>query len=308
MSEQTLQSGSDPNAAAAAAAALLSSSDDGDNDGGQETQQEEQRRQAAIKQGWKEKEHYDGDPEEWVDHNIFLDRATQINPILRAKNQRLESALTRLEQKVAQQEQTIEGWKRNTVADTKRTLEADLIRLRADRASAINNGEGDAVNDLDDKIYDTRRKLENIGDGATNVPNPENTASPELREAAAAFVNRYNDWYGKDKYKTAIAHVTATEVAETSPHLLNKPEFFDEVAKRVNERLGLRDARGSITDSGSGGGNGRSFTSGGKNYNNLPAEAKAACDKQVGQGLWKDKAEFVKYYYEDEERDKERGR
>jgi uncharacterized coiled-coil protein SlyX len=310
MAEQALTSGVDPTAAAAAAAALAASSDDGET--GEDQQQDDARRQAAIKQGWKEKEHYDGDPEEWVDHSTFLDRAQQINPILRAKNARLEQALERLERKVSQQEQTIDGWKRNTVADTKRNLEADLIRLRTERSTAISDADGDKVNELDDKIYDARRKLETLGttegEGIT-TPNT-NDASPELREAAAAFVQQYKDWYGTDKYRTGVAHITAAEVAEDSPHLLNKPAFFTEVARRVNERLGLRDMRGSIVDGGGGGGNGsgRPLGGAGKSYNSLPADAKETCDKQVSQGLWKDRAEFAKYYFEDEERDKERGR
>ena len=96
---------------------------------------------------------------------------------------------------------------------------------------------------------------------------------------------------------TDVSNGLGATVRKQFPHLSGRA-FLDKLDERIAEyfptKTALKKARGSAVDST---GNVRAGGSTGKkSYDNLPAEAKAACDKFIKQGLFKTKQEYVDNY------------
>ena len=114
--------------------------------------------------------------------------------------------------------------------------------------------------------------------------------TPEFREWKEAN----SDWLEKDKAKTAYAASMAAYVRATTS--LEGREFFAKVSELTEEKFGRKEPVDRTGAPVTRGGN-----SGARTYANLPAEAKAACDRQgtklVGSGrAYKTDAEWRAAY------------
>jgi hypothetical protein len=220
----------------------------------------------ATEQGWKPEEDYTG--ENWADAQTFVERGEKIAGILKSKNDRLENRIARLES--ANKE--FGEYKDGQLARSEARNKDLLAELKIQRAQAITDGDGAAFDKAD-------REIESVRDNMGSPPTNGNQPNPLLD---AWLIN--NDWYNKDPMLRAIADGVEGQVASEG---YNGPAYFAEVTRRVKEMapdsFGNK-KRAGPPDVEAGGGLDTKSDSDAHVYENLPPEAKAACDRFIASG------------------------
>lgn len=86
-----------------------------------------------------------------------------------------------------------------------------------------------------------------------------------------------NSWFGESPLKTAVAQMVAAQLRRKGDMSVGRT-FLDKVTAATEKELGSMGARptGSKVEASRGGGTGGKGNS--KTYNDMPADAKAACD------------------------------
>lgn len=253
----------------------------------------------ARRMGWVEKEAYRGPADNWRDAASFVQRGKEILPIVQATNKKLESAVEALRADLAA---ALAGNKelRDSIGALneyhEENLKEQVARVKAGLLDQIKqakkDGDVDREVELGEELQELREKEKKVST-AEKKPEAKPDPKPAAKPTDPAFdewrAKPENAWFGTDKRKTGMALVLGKEVAEEMPHLLNAdssatPAFYLEVAKRVEEVFAPRQPKtdkvnGSRPGGGKPGG-------GGKTFEDLPDDAKAACarfaDRVVG--------------------------
>jgi len=105
-----------------------------------------------------------------------------------------------------------------------------------------------------------------------------------------------NDWYLADPKMNRVADAIAAELSQSNPNLYGKA-FFDKLDEELQEVLPEKYKKKQRTSPVEGNTSGASRPRGGnkQSYENLPADAKAACDKFVNQGFMTREAYVAEY-------------
>jgi len=252
--------------------------------------------------GWVPKEEFRGSDEDWVDADTFVKRGKEINPILRKNNETLLKKLDEKSKEIDSIKESVEEFKKFQKEAFERKqaqYEVEIAELKSQKKTAIAEGNGDLVVDIDDRIDAIKEEQREAKQEAkqpetkptttTDIPN-----DPELQ----SWVER-NPWFGQDgnQEMTDMTNGLGASIRRQFPNLVGRA-FLDKLDERIAEyfpaKVGGNKARGSAVDST---GNVRGGATGGKKtYDSLPADAKAACDKFVKQGLFKSRQEYVDLY------------
>ena len=259
----------------------------------------------AAAMGWTDREHWKGDPEKWVDADTYLEHGEKVMPILKANNQRLISDITGLRS----ENQTLKTQMADMQENMKVLLEANksIEKARAEETRAdLRRAIEDARKENDtDRVVELSRQLDGIKD-PESTPTKKATPTPNPMDDPAfqRFITKHADWLN-DPLKVSVATGIGQTIRMDSnnAHLLGDA-FYDEVERRMNEFFREPTKPGKV-EGGSGNAN-RNF--GGKTYNDLPPDAKAACDRyakrlKFGEGQafknedeWR--ANYVKKFFE----------
>lgn len=259
----------------------------------------------ARERGWVPKEEFRGDQSKWVDAPQYL----QINGHLRNDRDRVRADLDQ----VKQQNSTLQAQLRaqqaaldalqETVVETKTTdLKADEADLTTQIKAARSSGDFDLEESLRDKRDKVRREAEKLSvdkpvDRVNTGGGEDKTQTPEFRQFLAD-----NPWFESDRVMAAASVAILAELnASGQTKDLTPSQRYALAAQKTKERFGMETKQvsrmeGSRGGADSGGGDGT-----GKSYQDLPAEAKAACDRAsarvVGQGKkFKTEADWRKSY------------
>jgi hypothetical protein len=135
----------------------------------------------AREKGWRPKEEYEGDPEAWVAAEEFVKRQPLFDKI------KVQS------KKLKELEKTVEALAKHYQTNVAQAKERAIMDLRTERREAIEIGEVNRVEELDQKIAHVQKMSEQV------VP-PKGLA-PELTE----FLEAQKDWFNKDDDMTAFA-------------------------------------------------------------------------------------------------------
>jgi hypothetical protein len=234
--------------------------------------------------GWVPEEDFKGNPDEWRDAETFVKRGKEINGFLRKDLEKIQSKLAAEKAahaaELAEVRATIAEFQKYHNETEARAYTRAIADLKAQKAAAIERGEGALVVDLDEQI-DTIKEAQN----APKEKKEEKQVPSGPAPAFTAWVKE-NLWYKTDAELYALANVIADEVGVENPDLKDA-EFLEEITKRVKEAQPEKftnPARKNANVSSSSDGRSPS-TKTKKSYNDLPAEAKAACDKFVKQKL-----------------------
>lgn len=280
----------------------------------------------AKEMGWSPKEEWRGNPEQWIDADAFVERGETLMPLLKANNRKLTSELqaTRAQLSEAQRiiaanTEAIEELKKFNTSSLRQQATAQKKELAKAIAEARRENNVEEELELTERLNETTRVLKETEDqpvvkkpkvtgqppSGSEEPNP--AEHPEFK----AFVEE-NPWFNRDRRKTSLALGIAEELrADPKWKNVYGKAFFDEVVRELNETLGngqqppVSRVEGGAGNGTGAGGNGATR---GKGYSSLPADAKAACDKQasrlVGEGRayktideWR-KAYAAKYFEE----------
>ena len=264
----------------------------------------------AREMGWRPQAEYRGDPEKWVDADTYVDRAETVLPIVKADRARLERQLNETRAELRQVREALEGSResisaleefyteetKRQVANARRDLSA---RIRAARENDDVDTELELQGELTRLNAAEERAKESAADdkkkGAVTKDEP-----PPLTDAYKAWAAE-NAWFNTDAKKARRAIVVAQDIVEDSPHLRGKPEFYEELDKRLIAEGVKEGRRRDSKVEGGGGDDGGRPAGNGRSYEDLPADAKAACNKQAKALVGKDRkfkteAEWRKYY------------
>lgn len=246
----------------------------------------------AESQGWVPKERFRGNEADWVDADTFVRRGKEILPILRKNNEHLVRDLQAAKEQLREFRETAEEFKRFQKESYERKVaeyETRIKELRETRAQAISDGDGQRVNALDDALEGVREELSEAKAAAKEAAKPVATPPPETTQVDPALQSWLgeNSWFGQDRRMTAVANGIGDTLRIEFPELRGQA-FLDKLDEVLREEFPNKFAkgnsrRGSAVESGAGR-QGRA-TSNAKTYDNLPADAKAACDRFVKQKL-----------------------
>ena len=257
----------------------------------------------ARAQGWVAKEEFRGSEDDWVDAETFVRRGKEIMPILRKNNEKLLKELGEAKKAAEEAREAAKEFREFQKQQFERKtkeLESQLQELKQAKRDAITNGDGDRARAIDDAMdelkeqrLEAKEELKAAEAKAKEVP--QVTADPALN----AWMDK-NDWFGKDSRMTGIANGLGVTLRQENP-ALNGQAFLDkldaELAEVFPEKFGKKRTPNPME--GTPNGTARpSVSSGKKTYTNLPAEAKAACDKFVKQGLMTKEQYVAEYDWE----------
>lgn len=253
--------------------------------------------------GWVPKEEFRGSEDDWVDAEVFVKRGKEINPILRKNNELLMKKLDEKAKEIDSIKASVEEFKQFQKESFERKAaeyEVQIAQLKTKKREAIAAGDGDLVVDIDDQIDSLKEAQKEAKEESKKKPvEPQKTEAqvsvpedPDLQ----SWLGR-NQWFGQDLEMTDVANGLGSSVRKQFPHLTGRA-FLDKLDEKIAEyfphkTLGNK-AKGSAVDST---GNVRGGTSSGKkSYDNLPPDAKQACDRFIKNGWIKSKQEYVDNY------------
>jgi hypothetical protein len=249
--------------------------------------------------GWVPKEEFRGSETDWVDAEAFVKRGKEINPILRKNNEILMKKLDDKAKEIDEIKASVEEFKKfQKEAYERKQIEYELqiSELKAQKKTAIAEGDGDRVVAIDDQL-DTIKEAQREAKAESKEPPPQAAAPQQVDPEIGLWLER-NTWFNQDVEMTEVSNALGASLRRQFPTLSGRA-FLDKLDERIAQyfpektTLGKKQ-RGSAVDST---GNVRAGGSGGKRtYDALPPEAKAACDKFIKQGLFKTKQEYVDNY------------
>lgn len=270
----------------------------------------------AAKMGWVPQERFRGDPAHWVDAKTFVDRGRQFLPLLQANNRKLQTELAaaqeearRLTGLVESTQASVEELKKFHREDTRQKLEDQKKQLLTQLKAAKKDDDVDAEVEISDQLQRVNTALlqdadhkEKKGEGGSKEPEGKGAAVKSTAADAAtqdpaflAWVER-NPWFGQDRRKTLVAQAVATDLA-SQPNRKYGVAFW----AALDEELESEGSSGESASKVGSGSRGAGSRTNGRSYKDLPAEARAVCDRQsqqfVGEGkAFKDAAAWQKHY------------
>lgn len=246
------------------------------------------REAMAKRQGWVPKEKYRGDPKRWVDADAFLKRGEEELPILRERLRRQDEQITEMQSTFAE----FSDYHTKTVQKQYQKAFNDLVKQQRE-----------AVESADTEMFDrTQEQMRELQDEYSAVPVRKTQTQPVNNEPNPVYVEwtERNDWYKSDEEATAYANAAADFIAKTKPNLVGTAKFLDAVKDEVVARFPNKFNNPKRNDPPSVEGGGIPANRGKKKgYADLPASARATCDKYMKQGLIKNREQYVADYFEE---------
>jgi hypothetical protein len=171
----------------------------------------------------------------------------------------------------------------------KRAYERAMADLREQKKEAISTGDGDKVLQIDDAIDELKQSRQT-----------EKVAHP-VNQPDATFIqwSEENKWYTSDAQLKTEADMIGEVIKRQNPTLIGEA-FLNEVTTRVKRMYPEKftNANRSRPSPVEGTTAPKASQKAGKGFNDLPPEAKAACQKFEKQGLITREAYLKEYFGE----------
>lgn len=247
---------------------------------------ETQKRAEAM--GWIPPSRYTGPADRYVDADAFIERGETVLPIIKARlaeeretTKQLTARIASMEEAVLKSTKALEEIElRNSVA-TQKAVEAAKAQVKAELAKASEAGDHEAVAELTEQMVE----LNNTPPAAKEKEAPKSADAPAgIDPVTKAWVEDGNEWFAKDRRRSALAIAIATELRESGDKRVGL-SFLNSIKDEVFKTLPLRESQEQHdkVDGGSRNGSEGDSRSGKKGYASLPADAKAACDSDAKQ-------------------------
>lgn len=179
----------------------------GEPESGDGEQQQPDFESAAREKGWKPKEEYEGDDNAWVGAEEFV------------KRQPLFDKIKTQSKKLKELEKTVEAMAKHYQTNIQQAKERAIADLKAQRKEAIELGDTNTVDQIDQKI-----------DHVKAMPDPDiqpKGMAPEIEQ----FVAENSSWFNKDEEMTSFAVAYNENYLRKHPGDLDKS--LDETLKAV---------------------------------------------------------------------------
>jgi len=229
----------------------------------------------AKEQGWNPD--YDG--ENKTDAKTFVERGEKIAGILKSRLDKQEAQIAQLQES----NQKFGEYHKQTLDAQRKQAEAEIKELKGQIAQAVTDGDGQAYTMLNDR-------MESINVSQNQTPTDDMAAWQQLSQG---WINE-NEWYAKNPKLAAYADGISDRIRGEG---FNGSAYFSELTRRVKEDFpeeftNPNKAKENIVEDGVqlSTGNSKEHT-----YENLPKDAKAACDGFVKDGFMT-KEEYVNQF------------
>ncbi len=242
----------------------------------------------AEKMGWSPKDQFKGDPAKWRPADEFVERGENMLPLVKAQVKRQEREIAELK---AGMKQIAEYHDKTAQREYAKALQ----ELREQRAEAIAKGDGAAFDKVDGEIDKLKKDLETKA-----APAQQKDDNDPL----------FQEWLSRNRWaEDAEMQLVGEAIAKG---LMSKGEkatgldLLDLVTKEVKRRYPekFENPRRNTAAAVEGGAGPRK--GGGKTYADLPAEARAACERMAKNGyadkpkeMAEFKAQYTKNYFEE---------
>jgi len=258
----------------------------------------------ALEMGWAPKEEFRGDPEKWIDAETYVRRGEELMPILKANNKRLSEELSQVKSELKKtnemltaSSESIEALKEFNSELVRKEAKKQLETMKDALKEARQEGDVDKEVEISEQIREHSAALKEAEkkpvEKKVEAPAQDPTQNPEWQAWVAE-----NQWFGKDKRRTALALGVAEEIKEAEK--LTGRALLDRVSEEVEKTFG---GGAPKIDKVEGGGGGRraAGSGNGKSFADLPQEAKEICERQsnrlVGEGrAFKNMQEWRQHY------------
>lgn len=254
--------------------------------------------------GWADKDSWRGNPDEWVDAHEFLERGRGIMPVMRENNKRLLTEVGGLKAEMARQAEenrnmraALAAIEKDREKDLQEGIKLERERIKKELAEASEAGDHARVAELTEEMAETARPA------APKDDDEQPPAQPKFHPEVEQWFNEHPDFV-RNPRKTALANAIIAEKRQAGDTRVGRV-FLDDVASEVDKFFGDQapPSRDSKVAGGGGGSRSSGGSGGGKSYADLPADAKATCDRManrlVGQGrAHKDIGSWRKSYAE----------
>ena len=230
----------------------------------------------ARQEGWVPQDEWNGPSEKWVDSKTFVDRGEKIAGILKSKVTKMEEEIARLNEANKQ----FGAYHKTQLQKEHEKNQKLIAELEAARKQAVSEGDGEA--------------FERAERGLTDLRKNEVPQDVRQQNALAEQWVAENPWYNNSPKLGPYADGIAERVAAEG---YSGKAYFNELTRRVKEAFPeeFTNTRRSQAGSVESGGEKVSSNSKSKTYDNLPAEATAACERFTKAGFMS-KADFVAQY------------
>ena len=218
----------------------------------------------AKAQGWNPDPESMPEGKEWVDAQTFVEKGEKISGILKSKLERIESRLEEAER--ANKE--FGEYSKSLRDRDKQKAEERISQLEAELAQAVTDGDGQAYTKVNQEISRERQNLQ------------QNEPNDNYNKFAEQWLSE-NQWYNSDQDLQIYADGLAERVASEG---YTGKAYFNELTERVKARYPEKFER-KRSNGVEAGGEIATSDEQAKTYDNLPSEAKQACDRFESQGL-----------------------
>lgn len=258
----------------------------------------------ARAQGWKPKEEFKGDPEQFVEAAEYVRRGEEVLPFVKATNRRLNETVEQLQTRLEASERMVRA---NAAAlEEVQTANREAQVERAEQTvEQIEAAIVDAreANDVQTELVLLRKHATAVTAAAKAKEKPavkeeprtngsaDLTKTPEFKE----FLQE-NSWWQDDAVMRAASIEIQNQLYREGTITSATPmsERLTIVAEATRAKFGMKDSGGRkrtqrVESGGGPGGGNNSSSESGKSFSDLPEDAKIACDKaakrlKIGEG------------------------
>lgn len=244
----------------------------------------------ARDMGWMPEAEFKGDKSKWKPADKFVEDGEKILPIVRSQLKREKDERAKQEADFAKRIERMEKTSTAAMERMKAQHTAELERIQTAKLDAV--AAGDTV---EYKLLDKQEK--ELSKQTFDAP------ADDKPESVLAEWESRNDWYTKDFELQDVATRYSQFLAKQNPNItladnLAKTEAYMR-EKHPDKFGGKKPAANGHAAVDGGSSFPGAFRKAGKTAADLPAEAKAAGEKYVSQGLFKDLNAYAKEYFSD---------
>jgi hypothetical protein len=233
----------------------------------------------ARRLGWVPKEDFRGDPDKHRSAEEFLKRGEEILPILQRDNKRLHENFGKVEKQLKETQETLQTYSEFAKKAAEREYKKSLRELETKLDAAIELADVSQARQL-------RKEIAEL-DGGEPAPKPKpepvgEPDAPKVDPEVQTWIEQ-NQWFNNSASLRTYAVEEFGELEKRYPGK-SRTELLAEVKQRTVDRFpdkfGINPKRDGAAAVASPTGEGTRRKTG-KTYDDLPAEAKKACDKFV---------------------------
>lgn len=258
----------------------------------------------ASRLGWVPKDEFKGNPEQWRDADEFLQRGEEIHGYLKKDLERLQTTLTQKDREIDEIRRTMAEFQKFHNETEARAYTRAIEQLKQAKVTAIEQGDGNKVVELDEQIDQLKEAQKK----------PAIEVKQEVDRVNQEYLDWLpnNRWYLEDRELQELAEDFGEAIKKRNPELVGKA-FLDEVTKKVKKVAPEKFENPNRTQAtvGTSSDNRVASSKKKKGYNDLPPDAKAACDRFVNTKVTNKQTgkveslmtqeQYVKEYFSDSE-------